>query len=131
MQNNILENPIFEQIKINKIKFLPFLKTKQYILRETGSPVRKETFHFDKSQLSEWVNLLSKQGFKDAKPIDTVSGHVNCYLEVAFSDDRQFAAVQLYEYIPFAFQPVRELFLYKGSTAMDLLSYLDRCKKKG
>jgi hypothetical protein len=128
MENNILNHPAFEMVKAGG-KLLPFLKTKRFVLKENGSEVKKETIYFNKNQLSGLMNALSAQSFSGVKPIEIVSAQGGCYMDVATTDDRQFAAVQLYEYVPFAFYPVNDMYQLRGKQAEDFLAYLDKCRK--
>jgi hypothetical protein len=129
MQNNILDNPIFEAIKVSKNKWLPFWKTKCYILKETGKTVKKETIYFNKDQLQGLIKQLSEQVFSEAKPMEIAVSRGNCYMDIVFTEDNRFVAVQLFEYVPFAFQPVKELYLIKEQPASNFLSYIKICKK--
>ncbi|MDR3266591.1 MAG: hypothetical protein LBT24_03370, partial [Tannerella sp.] len=128
MQNNILDNPIFEAIKISKNKCFPFWKTKCYILKETGKTVKKETIYFNKDQLQGFIKQFSEQVFSEAKPIEIVASRGNCYMDIVFTEDNLFVAVQLFEYVPFVFQPVNGLYLIKEQSASDFLSYIKVCK---
>ncbi|MDR0757846.1 MAG: hypothetical protein LBF85_08375 [Tannerella sp.] len=128
MENNILDHPVFETVRSGG-KLLPFMKTKRYVLRENGSEVKKETFYFNKTQLPGFMNALSTQNFSGVKPIEIVSAQGGCYMDVVTASDRQFVAVQLYEYVPFAFYPVNDMYQFRGKPAEDFLAYFDRCRK--
>ncbi|MDR1602977.1 MAG: hypothetical protein LBS42_11200 [Tannerella sp.] len=128
MENNILDHPVFETVKAGN-KMLPFLKTKRYVLKESGSEVKKETIYFNKMQLPGLMNALSTQTFSGVKPIEIVSAQGGCYMDVVTAGDRQFAAVQLFEYVPFAFYPVNDMYQFRGKQAGDFLAYLDKCRK--
>ncbi|MDR1780081.1 MAG: hypothetical protein LBR50_05050 [Tannerella sp.] len=127
MDDNILNNPIFETVKVGN-KMLPFLKTKRYVLKETGSFVNKTTVNFHKNHLVALMNTLSSQSFTSAKPIELSASQSGCYMDVATSEDGQFAAVRLFEYVPFTFQPVNDMYRFDGKVAVDFAAYLTKCK---
>jgi len=127
MQNNILDNPVFEIVRTDN-KLFPFLKTKHYFLKETGSLIKKETIHFNKNQLPGLMKTLSEQAFATAKPINIVSSQGSCYMEIAYTEDKQFAAVLLFEYVPFEYHPVNEMYQFRGQAVNALATYMERCK---
>ncbi|MDR1406562.1 MAG: hypothetical protein LBJ23_00775 [Tannerella sp.] len=128
MENNILDHSVFELVKTGS-KVLPFLKTKRYVLKENGSEVKKETIYFNKTHLPGFMKMLSDQNFTDAKPIEIVSAQGSCYMDIVTTADKRFVAVQLFEYVPFAFHPVNEMYQVRGEAAEKLLEYLDKSKK--
>jgi len=124
MQNNIFENPIFETIKVSKISFLPFIKTKQTRYKATGATVKKKTLNFDRTNLSALIHTLDSKTFASSKPFQSTDIQGNTYLEIAYSQDNQFAAVQLYEYAPFQYHPLNDVYVFDGKTAEECLTYL-------
>ncbi|MDR1331270.1 MAG: hypothetical protein LBK07_04125 [Tannerella sp.] len=128
MENNILDNQVFELVKTGN-KLLPFMKSKSHVLRENGIAVKKETHYFNKTHLPGFMKMLSEQSFSGAKPLEIVSAQGSCYMDVVTTGDRQFAAVQLFEYVPFAFHPVNEMYQLRGKPAEEFLDYLSSSKK--
>jgi len=128
MENNILDNPVFEQVKIGN-KLLPFIKAKRYALKESGSLVNRETVYFNKNNLPALLNVLSGQTFATAKPVDAVASQGGCYVEVVTTDDGLFAAARVYEYVPFEFRALNDMYRYDGQAAADFAAYLAKCKK--
>jgi hypothetical protein len=128
--NNILDNPLFEAVKVRKNKFLPFLKTTQYMLKKNGQKLTKERFYFNKSRLRELMNTLSTQDFSSAAPIETTNSQGGSYIDLVFSGDRQFAAIQLFEFIPYSYQPAGQPFLLESKAAEECLAYLDKWQER-
>jgi hypothetical protein len=129
MQHNIFNNTVFETTRVSKIKLLPFLKTTQIVVKATGSPVKKESVYFSKNSFINLVKYLSEKEFTQAKPIEIMNINGNCYMDVITSADGLFAAVQLFEYVPFTYQPVNNLYIFEGVVAEKFLSYLGKCKE--
>ncbi|MDR1813626.1 MAG: hypothetical protein LBR18_02115 [Tannerella sp.] len=123
MQNNIFENPIFETIKVSKISLLPFIKTKQVRYKATGAIVKKKSLNFDRNVLTALLQTLDNKNFASAKPFKAADIQGNTYLEVAYSADNQFAAVQLYEYAPFTYHPLNDIYVFEGQAAEDCVRY--------
>jgi len=129
MQYNIFENPVFEAIQV-KNKLFPFLSSTRYTVRATGSPVRKQTVYFNKNSLNGLLKALAVKDFKDIKPLEIMQSNSNCYIDVVTSADKKFAAAQIFEYVPFTYQPITELYTMEGAIADNFLSYLEKSKNK-
>ncbi|MDR1763478.1 MAG: hypothetical protein LBR64_05950 [Dysgonamonadaceae bacterium] len=129
MEYNIFENPIFEAVKVSKISLLPFIKSTQYVLKASGKAVEKSTYYFNKSDLNRLISLLSSKEFEGAKPLEIVDTHGNCFIEVVSSDDSRFAAVQIFEFVPFKYTPLNDLYRFEDETAEKFLAFLENSKK--
>jgi len=107
-----------------------FTKLRQNIYIETGSVVRSKSYNFEKNKLEHmkvFISQLSQGDSLKAKPI-TFSDNGNAKIDVIISADNKFAAVQLFEFIPYSFEPITPVYYFTNQHASDFISYLNSCK---
>ena len=56
------------------------------------------------------------------------SGSGNVRMDVMISQDNKFAAVQLYQFVPYTYTPVTSVRYYTGSDAVAVSTFLEKCK---
>ncbi|MDR2472848.1 MAG: hypothetical protein LBD53_04680 [Tannerella sp.] len=127
MQYNIFDNPVFEAVRVRN-KLLPFLTSTQYRVKATGVKVKKVSVYFDKNSLSGLIKVLDNKSFNDAAAIKISAANSNCYFDAVSTADHSFVAVQLYEYSPFTYHPVKDLYIFEGAVAESFLAFLERCR---
>ena len=57
------------------------------------------------------------------------SGSGNVRMDVMISQDNKFAAVQLYQFVPYTYTPVTSVRYYTGSDAVAVSTFLEKCKQ--
>lgn len=50
-------------------------------------------------------------------------------MDVMISQDNKFAAVQLYQFVPYTYTPVTSVRYYTGSDAVAVSTFLEKCKQ--
>ncbi len=103
------------------------VKYKRTIYEKTGSPVKFSSNFFEKASMVKFDKILSEESFKDAEPTKFDS-EGNAKIEYISSEDNQFAAIQILEYVPFTYEPYSAVYFYSGDKAAELVGYLERCK---
>lgn len=105
------------------------VKYRRTIYEKTGSPIKFYSKFFEKANLVQIEKILSEGSFKDADPIKFDSDG-NAKIEYIASEDKQFAAIQVLEYVPFTYEPYTSIYFYSGDKAVELVGYLERCKAR-
>ena len=82
--------------------FRLFWKSKEVVYLPTGSVTKERSVFFD-------LKYLGK-------------------LTVMISQDNKFAAVQLYQFVPYTYTPVTSVRYYTGSDAVAVSTFLEKCK---
>ncbi len=109
--------------------FLFFGKRKHNVYGATGSVVRKSSYFFNKEQINEISKILLEKSFPSAKPV-YFAPDGNSKMDVLMSDDKEFAAVQLSEYIPHKYQSISQVKYFSNAEAKLLSDYLKLCENK-
>lgn len=109
--------------------FKVFWKSKEMVYLPTGSSTKELSFYFDTRHAGDVSELLKAGLF----PVDSViksthSGNVR--LDVLMSQDSKFAAVQLFQFVPYTYDPVTPVYYFIGEQASALSGYLQKSKMK-
>lgn len=103
-------------------------KSRQLVYLPTGGRVTEASLYFDFQNMDKLKDLLEKGSF----PLDTYiksTGSGNLRLDILYSQDSKFAAVQLFQFIPYAYTPVTKVHYFTGDKASALITYLYQHKK--
>jgi hypothetical protein len=103
------------------------LKNKKYVYTQTGSTVKVHDYYIQREQMEPLKILLSHAAFSLAKPVH-FQENGNVCLKVLMSDDKRFAAIQMFEYVSFSFQSATPVYTYTDVQASDFIAFLDKCK---
>lgn len=99
-----------------------WLSTKKVYL-PTGSLVKEQVLFFDLKYLDDLKQLIDSGNFTlDLHFKSEVSGNIR--LDVMLSEDHEFAAVQLFQFVPYHYQSVTPVRYYVGAEASQLASFL-------
>lgn len=98
-------------------------RSKETIYTPTGSVMKKKSFFFDLKHLDDLKNCILFRTF----PLK-INAHSepngNIRLDVVFSADKKFAAVQLFQFVPYAYNPVSLVHYYADDDVTALASFL-------
>ena len=86
-------------------------KRKKLVYAPTGSPITEGYLHFEKSQLEVMKTMLQSDSAENIEWTG-FARNGNARLHYMVSEDARFAAVQLYEYIPYNFEVASEVYTY-------------------
>lgn len=108
--------------------FRLFWKSREMVYAPTGSVTREASLFFDSKHEGKLTSLLESSEFVLGSDIkSTTSG--NLRLDALLSQDSNFAAVQLFQFVPYTYNPVTKVFYFTGEKARALSTYLHESKK--
>ena len=93
-----------------------FWRSKELVYTPTGSSISEGSCYWDVSDLQELARLLEQSDFASTAPL-TVKLSGNVRLDYILSKDRKFAAVQLFRFVPYVYEPVSQVYYYTGEVA--------------
>lgn len=106
--------------------FRLFWKANKQIYTPTGSVVEERTLYFGQEDLNRLVDCFENRVWERAQGVRaTVHGGVR--MDILASKDGQFAAVQLFQYVPHTYTPVTSICTYEGTDAGKVADFLTRC----
>ena len=101
-----------------------FWKSMEMIYLPTGSKVSEGSCYIDSCDLPEMARLVENKNFSlSSKFSFKQSGSGR--LDYLISEDRQFAAVQLFRFVPYAYEPASQIYYYTGDDAAAFVRYLN------
>ena len=106
--------------------FRIFWKSQSIIYLPTGSVAKEKTIFFDLKYLDKLKEAVDSSTFavKDIK--GETSG--NLRMDVILSEDNKFAAVQLFQFIPYTYQPVTTVHYYTDADASAVASFVAKSR---
>ena len=99
--------------------FRLFWKSKEVVYLPTGS-VAKE--HMD-----SLVNIVNSGSFSADSEIKSESNG-NIRMDIILSEDKKFAAVQLFQFVPYNYQPITSVQYYTNESASAVVAFLSKSK---
>lgn len=109
--------------------FRIFWKSKEMVYVPTGSATKELSCFYDSKYAGELSELLKSGKFVNDNVIKSVhSGNVR--LDILLSQDSKFAAVQLFQFVPYTYDPVTPVYYFVGEQASSLAAYLQKSKQK-
>lgn len=108
--------------------FRLFWKTKEMVYLPTGSVARQQSFFFDLKHMEKLKEMI-EQGKPecDSQVKSEASGNVR--MDVMLSKDNKFAAIQLFQFVPYTYMPVTSVRYFTGTEAATVSSFLLKCRK--
>jgi len=107
--------------------FRLFWKSKEMVYLPTGSVTKERSVFFDLKYLGELTDRIETGRLNgEAEVISCGSGNVR--MDAMISQDNKFAAVQLYQFVPYAYTPVTSVRYFTGSDAVAVSTFLEKCK---
>lgn len=107
--------------------FRLFWKSKEIVYLPTGSVTKERTVFFDLKYLGKLADMIEQEQLNGETDIKS-SGSGNVRLDVMISQDNKFAAVQLYQFVPYTYTPVTSVRYFTGDDAVAVSAFLERCK---
>lgn len=100
-----------------------FWKSTEVVYIPTGSVVSDGSCYMDSCDLSEMNRLMDSKNFSLSTRM-TFKQSGNGRLDYLISKDRQFAAVQLFHFVPYTYEPASPIYYYTGDDAAAFARYL-------
>lgn len=109
--------------------FRLFRRSSKAVYIPTGSTIREETYFFDLKHLDTLKELcLSDTLPSDAGLKSDMNGNIR--LDIIQSGDSRFAAVQLFQFVPYSFNPVTSMRYYTDERASHVCKFLQDSIRK-
>lgn len=108
--------------------FRLFWRTKKVYYQPTGSEIKEYFMFFDLKDLNELKSSIHEGNFAVSPSFHCHSGG-NIRLHALMTSDHQFAAVQLYQFVPYTYSPVTAVHYFKEKEALAFSAFIKQCKK--
>ena len=108
--------------------FRLFWKSKEVIYLPTKSVAKEHSIFFDLKHMDALRNLVNSGSFSAGSNIKSeASGNIR--MDVILSADKKFAAVQLFQFIPYTYQPITSVQYFTDEQASAVIAFLAKCSK--
>ena len=105
--------------------FRLFWKSKEIVYLPTGSVAKEQSIFFDLKHLDELTDMVKSGDFSMQS---TAKGGKSGNLRVMLSEDRKFAAVQLFQFVPYTYNPVTSVRYFTNGEAASIAAFLTKTK---
>lgn len=106
--------------------FRLFWKSKEIVYLPTGSVTKERSIYFDLKHLGKLTEMLEHKLINAESEIKSnASGNVR--MDVMLSQDSKFAAVQLFQFVPYTYVPVTSVCYFTGDDATAVSTFLAKC----
>ena len=107
--------------------FRLFWKSKEIVYLPTGSVTKEQSVFFDIKHLDRLTDMVNTGNFPFTSEVKG-GGSGNLRLDLMISADKKFAAVQLFQFVPYTYVPVTSVHYYTKGEATSLAAFLVKCK---
>lgn len=105
--------------------FRLFWKAKQNVYLPTGSVTKERSFFFNLKHVGELSHMVESGNFPVESDIKSEhSGNIR--LDIILSEDKKFAAVQLFQFVPYTYQPLTAIRYLKNEEVSALTVFLQK-----
>lgn len=102
-----------------------FWKSKEVVYVPTGSVAKERSVFFDLKHLDQLTDIVNGGRFAaDTNVKSATSGNIR--MDVILSADHKFAAVQLFQFVPYTYQPVTTVQYFTNERAEAVASFLSK-----
>ena len=107
--------------------FRLFWKSKEIVYLPTGSVAKEHSLFFDLKYMNQLTEMI-EHGKLDCE--SSVKGDTsgNIRMDVMLSQDNKFAAVQLFQFVPYTYTPITSVRYFTDNEAAAVSAFLLRCK---
>lgn len=105
-----------------------FWRSKETVYLPTGSVTKSRSVFFDLENLSALTSMIEKNELNGESTIRSDSSG-NVRMDVLLSRDNRFAAVQLFQFVPYSYAPITSVHYYIGAEAAAVSAFLARCAR--
>lgn len=107
--------------------FRLFWKSKEIVYLPTGSIAKERSIFFDLKHRDNLMEMVKAGNFAANSELKGGSSG-NLRLDIILSEDKKFAAVQLFQFVPYTYNPVTPIRYYTNGEATSLALLLAKCK---
>lgn len=102
-----------------------FWKSSEIVYASTGSTITEGSYYIETEKLSTLQRLLEEKNFDQTISVKQTG---NGRLDYMVSKDGRFAAVQLFHFVPYTYEPYSGIYYYTDADATALKNYLETFK---
>ncbi len=107
--------------------FRLFWKSKEVVYLQTKSVAKEHSVFFDLKHMDALKSLVNSGSFSaDSKIKSEASGNIR--MDVILSADKKFAAVQLFQFVPYTYQPITSVQYFTNEEASAIVAFLSKSK---
>ena len=107
--------------------FRLFWKSKEVVYLPTKSVAKEHSVFFDLKHMDALKYLVYSGSFSaDSKIKIEASGNIR--MDVILSADKKFAAVQLFQFVPYTYQPITSVQYFTNEEASAIVAFLSKSK---
>lgn len=107
--------------------FRLFWKSREMVYLPTGSLAKEHSIFFDLKYIDNLTEMVKTGDFHGTSGIEGgCSG--NLRLDVMLSEDKKFAAVQLFQFVPYTYNPITAVHYYTNGEAAAIAAFLAKCR---
>lgn len=99
-----------------------FVSRTCWLFKPTNSKLQETTLYFDVHECDALQACIEMKRFEDLKQMKRKKDS-GVKVEAMISSDQKFAAVQVYEYIPYTYEAVTPVVCYYGEDAKSFVSF--------
>lgn len=107
--------------------FRLFWKSKEMVYLPTGSVAKERSLFFDLKYIGKLTDML-ESGKLDSEAGVKSESSGNVRMDVMISQDNKFAALQLFQFVPYTYTPVTSVHYFTGGEAAAVSAFLSKCK---
>lgn len=107
--------------------FRLFWKSKEVVYLPTGSVTKERSVFFDLKHIGKLKDMIENHQLSMNEGVKS-EGSGNVRLDVMLSQDYKFAAVQLFQFVPYTYTPVTSVYYFTGNDAAGVSAFLSKCK---
>ncbi|MCP9612330.1 hypothetical protein [Coprobacter tertius] len=108
------------------VGLVKLLMGKKYIIYQgSGSKVKNMNLFFDSHEINKLQGLLESKQFEYLQKLKPAEGNkAGVRLDLLVSEDKKFAAAQVFQFIPFKYEPASDLINFYDEDAATLSKYI-------
>ena len=100
-----------------------FKKSHDMVYKPTGSTIRTNTLYMDTAELQELLRRLKKNDFSSSSRF-AFKEDGNGRMDYMISNDGRFVGVQLYQFVPYTYEPISDKLYYTDDDAVTVANCL-------
>ena len=107
--------------------FRLFWKSKEIVYLPTGSVAKERSMFFDLKYIGKLTEMIENGNLDSEAGVKSESS-CNVRMDIMISQDNKFAALQLFQFVPYTYTPVTSVRYFTGSEAAAVSAFLSKCK---
>lgn len=107
--------------------FRLFWKSKEVVYLPTGSVTKERSLFFDLKYMGKLRDMVENGQLSIEEDVKS-EGSGNVRMDVMLSQDNKFAAIQLFQFVPYAYTPITSVRYFTGKEAAAVSAFLSACK---